>query len=208
MLYALFIASQMDLSDDETEVLCMASVFHDSRRQDDWYDVGHGQRAAEYYREYCRQSEIRYDPRCYDITYYHDRDDEIGIAAMEPQGSLENEVLLYRILKIQMHWIDSGWDQMVWMWLFCEPKQQSRFIPMRSICGRISFLSWEKKRIKAICGIESIKKQRLGHFLTFRETVETLLKSKNQIEKSSLCIGKLRYQNCFFFILSFLIIIN
>lgn len=59
LLYALFIASQMDLSDDETEVLCMASVFHDSRRQDDWYDVGHGQRAAEYYREYCRQSEIR-----------------------------------------------------------------------------------------------------------------------------------------------------
>lgn len=102
LLYALFIASQMDLSDDETEVLCMASVFHDSRRQDDWYDVGHGQRAAEYYREYCRQSEIReirYDPRYYDIMYYHDRDDEIGIAAMETQGSLENEVLLYRIFK-------------------------------------------------------------------------------------------------------------
>ena len=102
LLYALFIASQMDLSDDETEVLCMASVFHDSRRQDDWYDVGHGQRAAEYYREYCRQSEIReirYDPRCYDIMYYHDRDDEIGIAAMETQGSLENEVLLYWIFK-------------------------------------------------------------------------------------------------------------
>ena len=47
------------LLENETEVLCMASVFHDSRRQDDWYDVGHGQRAAEYYREYCRQSEIR-----------------------------------------------------------------------------------------------------------------------------------------------------
>lgn len=31
--------------------------------------------------------------------YYHDRDDEIGIAAMETQGSLENEVLLYRIFK-------------------------------------------------------------------------------------------------------------
>lgn len=99
LLYALLISSQMDLSDDETEVLCMASVFHDSRRQDDWYDVGHGQRAAEYYREYCKQLEIRYDPRCYDIMYYHDRDDNLGITAMENQGSLTHEVLLYQIFK-------------------------------------------------------------------------------------------------------------
>lgn len=99
LLYALLIASQMNLSDDETEVLCMASVFHDSRRQDDWYDVGHGQRAAEYYREYCRRLEIRYDPRCYDIMYYHDRDDKLGIAAMENQSSLAHEVLLYQIFK-------------------------------------------------------------------------------------------------------------
>ena len=47
LLFALLIADKMDLSQKEREALCAAAVFHDSRRQDDWLDVGHGQRAAD-----------------------------------------------------------------------------------------------------------------------------------------------------------------
>lgn len=46
----------------------MAAVFHDSRRQDDWLDVGHGQRAADYYRSYCEKTELTYDARTYYIA--------------------------------------------------------------------------------------------------------------------------------------------
>ena len=44
LLFCLLIADKRRLSQKETDILCMAAVFHDSRRQDDWYDVGHGQR--------------------------------------------------------------------------------------------------------------------------------------------------------------------
>lgn len=54
LLFALLIAEKMKLPRKEREALCAAAVFHDSRRQDDWLDMGHGQRAADYYRDYCR----------------------------------------------------------------------------------------------------------------------------------------------------------
>lgn len=100
LLYSLLIARKMELTEEETESLCMAAVFHDSRRQDDWYDVGHGQRAADYYRQYCGESELSYNDYVYDIMYYHDRDDETGIRAMEgKEGDAERKILLYQIFK-------------------------------------------------------------------------------------------------------------
>ena len=63
LLFALLIADKMDLPHEEREVLCAAAVFHDSRRQDDWLDVGHGQRAADYYREYCQTHPLIYEER-------------------------------------------------------------------------------------------------------------------------------------------------
>ena len=65
LLFALLIAVKMDLPHEEREVLCAAAVFHDSRRQDDWLDVGHGQRAADYYRAYCRTHPLVFDERAY-----------------------------------------------------------------------------------------------------------------------------------------------
>lgn len=99
LLYCLLIAERMQLTEEEIEILCMAAVFHDSRRQDDWYDVGHGKRAAEHYREYCGKSEIKFDQRCYDIMYYHDRDDQSGIFAIKKRSSTADELLLYKIFK-------------------------------------------------------------------------------------------------------------
>ena len=96
LLYALLIAGKMDLSLELWEVLGAAAVFHDSRRQDDWLDVGHGQRAADYYKKFCRTNPLVYDERVYRIMAYHDREDALGEAAL---SDLEHGVLLYRIFK-------------------------------------------------------------------------------------------------------------
>lgn len=96
LLYALLIAEKMDLSPELRDALGAAAVFHDSRRQDDWLDVGHGQRAADYYKEFCRTNPLVYDERVYRIIAYHDREDALGEAAL---SDLEHGVLLYRIFK-------------------------------------------------------------------------------------------------------------
>ena len=96
LLFALLIAVKMDLPHEEREVLCAAAVFHDARRQDDWLDVGHGQRAADYYREYCRTHPLVFDERAYLVMAFHDRDDALGEVALAEQ---EDGVLLYRIFK-------------------------------------------------------------------------------------------------------------
>ena len=96
LLFALLIAVKMDLPHEEREVLCAAAVFHDARRQDDWLDVGHGQRAADYYREYCWTHPLVFDERAYLVMAFHDRDDALGEAALAEQ---EDGVLLYRIFK-------------------------------------------------------------------------------------------------------------
>ena len=101
LLFALLIAEALRLPEDETEALCAAAVFHDSRRLDDGFDVGHGARAAEYYREFCASHKnIRFDARCYDAIRFHDRNDAIGeaeINAREPKE--KNGAELYRAFK-------------------------------------------------------------------------------------------------------------
>ena len=96
LLFALLIADKMALPHDRQTVLCAAAVFHDSRRKDDWLDVGHGQRAADYYLEYCRKHLISFDERTYQVMAFHDRDDALGEAALAKE---EDGVLLYRIFK-------------------------------------------------------------------------------------------------------------
>ena len=96
LLYALLIAEKMGLSQELREVLGAAAVFHDSRRQDDWLDVGHGQRAADYYRDYCQTHLLSFDNRVYLVMAFHDRDDVLGEAVLTEQ---ESGVLLYHIFK-------------------------------------------------------------------------------------------------------------
>ena len=96
LLYALLIAEKMEISQAEREALCAAAVFHDSCRQDDWLDVGHGQRAADYYREYCQTHPLVFDERAYLVMTFHDRDDALGEVALMEQA---DGVLLYHIFK-------------------------------------------------------------------------------------------------------------
>lgn len=98
LLLALKIAVEHRLSEKDIEALSQAAVFHDSRRLDDWLDVGHGQRAAEYYREFCTLHKLSCDERAYWIMAYHDHDDAVGIQKLEDMA-LENGVLLYQIFK-------------------------------------------------------------------------------------------------------------
>ncbi|RJS56769.1 HD domain-containing protein [Bacillus subtilis] len=100
LFLALLIGHQKGLSAKEIDALGMAAVFHDSRRLDDGIDKGHGRRAAEYYKDYCRGHDLPYDARTYYITYYHDQDDSLGLSEIAKSSSLsERAILLYQIFK-------------------------------------------------------------------------------------------------------------
>ncbi|WP_228551003.1 HD domain-containing protein [Sporosarcina cascadiensis] len=100
LLLALLIGHQKGLSAEEMDALGMAAIFHDSRRLDDGIDKGHGGRAAEYYKEYCREHGLPYDEQTYYMTYYHDQDDSLGLSEIAKSSSLsERAVLLYQIFK-------------------------------------------------------------------------------------------------------------
>lgn len=100
LLLALIMGRLNHLRIAELEALAMAAVFHDSRRQDDWLDVGHGQRAADYYRSYCEKTELTYDPRTYYIMAFHDRDDDLGLRILREKFPDDTDVvLLYQIFK-------------------------------------------------------------------------------------------------------------
>lgn len=100
LLYALLIGAQTQLSERNMDALGMAAVFHDTLRQDDWLDVGHGQRAADYYHAFCAGSRLNYDERTYFIMAYHDRDDMLGLGALKERFADDPcAVLLYQIFK-------------------------------------------------------------------------------------------------------------
>ncbi len=100
LLLALLLGHQKNLSDEEMDALGMAAIFHDSRRLDDGIDKGHGGRAAEYYKDFCREHDLPYNAATYYITYYHDQDDSRGLSEITKSISLsERGVLLYQIFK-------------------------------------------------------------------------------------------------------------
>ena len=100
LLYCLLIADLKKLPQEERDILSMAAVFHDSRRQDDWLDVGHGQRAADYYKAVCAEGKLPFQQRCYDVMAYHDRDDSEGIRVIHSRTPQEPDgALLYQIFK-------------------------------------------------------------------------------------------------------------
>lgn len=100
LLLALILGRLNHLDFTEQEALAMAAVFHDSRRQDDWLDVGHGQRAADYYSSYCKEAGMACDSRTYYIMAYHDRDDALGLGILREKFPDDPAaVLLYQIFK-------------------------------------------------------------------------------------------------------------
>lgn len=84
LLHALaLVDKEMPGDIDALHAIALASVFHDSRRFDDYMDTGHGARAAVYYSEFCSANQDI--PYCEDATYamrYHDLPDERGVHAI------------------------------------------------------------------------------------------------------------------------------
>lgn len=117
LMLSLVLGESLGLPDVDLEALAMAAVFHDSRRRNPYMDVGHGDRAANYYKTLCLQADsegvaclldkgdIRFDPRTYLVVKWHDRDDDLGLDAMKhalcdlPLGSQADSKTMYLIFK-------------------------------------------------------------------------------------------------------------
>lgn len=100
LFFALKLSEKMRLTEREIEILCLSVVFHDSRRQDEGLDKGHGLRAAEYYGHYCTVNNLDFIPEVDLICAYHDCDDSEGV--FEISNLLENAeacIKLYRVFK-------------------------------------------------------------------------------------------------------------
>lgn len=103
LLYALIIG--YDIFGDNLPVLTAlahAAVFHDTRRQDDYLDTGHGARAAVYYRQFCDDApDIDFIPEAQLMMRYHDIDDKRGKIGIKRDfyGSLPRMFKLYDIFK-------------------------------------------------------------------------------------------------------------
>lgn len=103
LLYALILGEKIFGDNPEAlNALAHAAVFHDTRRQDDYLDTGHGARAAVYYQDFCKKNP---DLKCYPesayLMRYHDLDDKLGREAIEKEfGEDAPRVLkLYDIFK-------------------------------------------------------------------------------------------------------------
>lgn len=102
LLYALIMGRQrLGENEEAMRILSHAAVFHDTRRQDDWLDTGHGARAAIYYRDFCRSGDIPFSVLASEIMKYHDRDDRMGVQQIATACPDEKEsgIELYRIFK-------------------------------------------------------------------------------------------------------------
>ncbi|MCM1092346.1 MAG: hypothetical protein NC421_00145 [Lachnospiraceae bacterium] len=103
LLYALIIGHEI-FGDNPyvLTALAHASVFHDTRRQDDYLDTGHGARAAVYYKQFCDESpDIDFIPEARLMMKYHDIEDKRGKVGIKHdfQGSLPRMLKLYDIFK-------------------------------------------------------------------------------------------------------------
>lgn len=103
LLYALIIGEKIFGEDrDALEILAQAAVFHDTRRQDDYLDVGHGGRAAVYYEKFCHVNpDITFHPETVFLMRYHDMDDSRGMNAIRLAFGKEapRVIQLYEIFK-------------------------------------------------------------------------------------------------------------
>lgn len=102
LLYALILGEKI-FKDNTSylEALAHASIFHDTRRQDDYLDKGHGARAAKYYREFCENGDITFHKDAYNLMAFHDQDDNMGIEHISAsfEFNKEDSIRLYKIFK-------------------------------------------------------------------------------------------------------------
>lgn len=91
LLHALRIGDARKATDQQMLALAHASIFHDTRRKDNYLDTGHGARAAEYYKAFCKEQGLRFLPETYAAIWYHDRDDELGKQYIRKHTATEGE---------------------------------------------------------------------------------------------------------------------
>ncbi|MBM6991940.1 MAG: HD domain-containing protein [Prevotella sp.] len=101
LLHALRIGEKRALDDRSMTALAHAAIFHDTRRKDNYLDVGHGGRASQYYRTYCGQGALGFLPEAYEAMKFHDRDDALGNQLIRRKGSDQADVWLevYHVFK-------------------------------------------------------------------------------------------------------------
>lgn len=103
LLYALTLGEKIFGDDsDALEILAHAAVFHDTRRQDDYLDTGHGARAAVYYEQFCKEHpDITFHPESVYLMRYHDLDDSKGVEAIRKVFGEDSArvITLYDIFK-------------------------------------------------------------------------------------------------------------
>ena len=98
LLFALLLGRELEVPSEDLDALALCAVFHDTRRHDDDLDVGHGDRAAAYYREYETERGRTPDDRVARIIARHDRRDEVSEEKFREEGADDETLLLYRIL--------------------------------------------------------------------------------------------------------------
>lgn len=103
LLYALILGESIFGDDSEAlDILAHAAIFHDTRRQDEYLDTGHGARAAVYYEQSCRDNgDIEFHPESVFLMRYHDLDDAVGTAAIRKHfgAGADKVLMLYAIFK-------------------------------------------------------------------------------------------------------------
>ena len=102
LLRALKIGEKRQLLLRSMIALCHASIFHDTRRKDNYLDRGHGDRAADYYKEFCEKNSMKFLPEVFATIKYHDRNDEEGeeyIRREAPADEMEGWLEVYRDFK-------------------------------------------------------------------------------------------------------------
>lgn len=103
LLYSLIMGENVFGEDvEKLTALAHASVFHDTRRHNDYGDIGHGARAALYYQSFCKEnSDIDFHPEAVYMMRYHDMDDIKGIEAIKTEFGFASDdvIMLYSIFK-------------------------------------------------------------------------------------------------------------
>lgn len=101
LYYSLILGEVMELTEDELLILAYSSIFHDTRRCDEYNDKGHGKRAAEYYRQICDSNKLKFYEEAYWLIYCHDLNDDKGYDMIRSSASknLERAIVLYQIFK-------------------------------------------------------------------------------------------------------------
>lgn len=112
LMHALRIGEARHVTDRQMRALAHASIFHDSRRKDNYLDTGHGERAAEYYKAFCGGAngdeaggedykDMGFLPEAYAAVWYHDRDDTLGEQYIRERAGTDADAWLevYHIFK-------------------------------------------------------------------------------------------------------------